>query len=367
MKPRKKDNPRVDWSGFTRLLLAWFKQHKRNLPWRNTQDPYAIWISEVMLQQTQVKTAIPYYLNFLKKFPTLPALAEAPFQEVLKSWEGLGYYSRARHLHSTAKEVRQKYGGNLPNKRDALLSLAGIGPYTASAVASIAFGEASPVVDGNVWRVFSRLLADSSLPDKGKTKTFQILTGVIPHQDPSSFNQALMELGSMICLPKNPDCPNCPVQKFCQAFRLKQVDKFPRKPPKKKLPHKHWITLVLQRKDQVILRQRPLRGIWGGLWEFPTANAQITESTSKTALRFAKSLNLNQKIIKPELRSPIPHAFSHFKVTIHPFWIGLAEAKTDPDLVWTDIHQNPYPMPKPHLKILEVLKQQKAPLAQTAF
>lgn len=338
---------------FTGALLAWFHEHKRDLPWRRSSDPYAIWLSEMMLQQTQVKTALPYYDRFLARFPDVQSLANASLQEVLKCWEGLGYYSRARHLHSTAREVRARYGGRFPETREALIRLPGIGPYTASAVASIAFHEATPVVDGNVWRVFSRILADESKVEQGKKKIFEFLKSIIPANDPGSFNQAIMELGSLVCTPKNPNCTSCPVRNFCLAFKRNKVAQFPRISGKKKLPHRNWIALVIRRKNKVLLRQRPMSGIWGGLWEFPTFPVKTVKHLPDQVKDFAGTLAL-QEIFEPKKMEPIPHTFSHFKLTLHPFHLELKQNSTLKGN-WIILGRNPYPMPKPHLKLLEQL------------
>lgn len=335
-------------------LLSWYHQHKRDLPWRQTHNPYAIWLSEMMLQQTQVTTVIPYFQKFLEKFPSIGALAEAPLQQVLKSWEGLGYYTRARHLHSTAREVCAKYGGKIPNRHDVLLSLPGIGAYTAAAIASIAFDEAVPVVDGNVLRVFSRVLADDSPPEKAKKNIAEFLAGLIPPDEPGSFNQAMMELGSLVCTVKNPKCALCPIQSFCRAYKLGKVLDYPRKAIKKMLPAQQWIALAAVNDRKILLRQRPLKGIWGGLWELPSIPNQNKKGFQKEADQLLRKLGTGP--FKIEKLRPVKHTFSHFKLTIHPFLARLKNKFAPQNHVWANLDDNPYPMPAPYVKLLASLK-----------
>jgi len=342
-----------DWKPFIEALLTWYHQNKRDLPWRRTQDPYTIWISEIMLQQTQVKTAIPYFEKFIGRFPGIDALAKASLQEVLKNWEGLGYYSRARHLHSAAKEVRIKYAGRFPEDRETLLSLPGIGLYTAGAIASIAFGKPTPVVDGNVWRVFSRILADGNDAEHGKKALYQLLEEIIPASDPSSFNQALMELGALICTPKAPQCGICPVRKFCRARASKQVERFPVKALKRRNPHKVWVTLLVADGKRFLIEQRPLQGIWGGLWIFPSLPVEQNEILPAVK-KLAKQFSLSNRPSFESLPS-IDHAFTHFKLTLHPYFVRSDSSEKKKGATWIDPSDNPYPMPAPYLKILKLL------------
>jgi A/G-specific adenine glycosylase len=351
--PRRKRNSLfcLPVNELSKALLYWFEKNKRDLPWRQNANPYAIWISEVMLQQTQVETVLPYFKRFLKRFPNVEILSSASLEEVLKYWEGLGYYSRARHLHSAAKEIRGRYAGELPRDYEHLRALPGIGEYTASAIVSIAFNQPFPVVDGNVHRVFSRVLAIAEPKEVSKKKIYSFLKKIIPHENPSSFNQAIMELGALVCLPKNPKCSLCPIQDFCKAFQEKRVEDFPMKSPKKNLPHENWIVLAVKKKKEVLLRQRPLEGLWGGLWELPMFKK---EGKSLDAKPLCKQLGIKGKLIK--LKS-VKHTFSHFKVTLHPFWIEVEEDFfPSKKYVWEDLFFPTKPLPAPHLKILKLLQ-----------
>ena len=250
-------------------LLRWFDRAQRDLPWRRTRDPYAIWISEVMLQQTQVATVIPYFERFLLKFPTLAALAAAPQAEVLSRWSGLGYYARARNLHRAAQVVVAEHAGALPASVEQLLELPGFGRYTAGAVASIAFGARAPLVDGNVARVLTRLFAiDDPKPDR---LLWDLAAQLVPAKRPGDFNQALMELGATICLPAAPLCLLCPVRADCQALAEGRVEQLP--PPKVRAARKqlHLAVAVCRRGPKLLVMRRDDGGLFGGLWELPSA------------------------------------------------------------------------------------------------
>jgi A/G-specific adenine glycosylase len=254
-------------------LLAWFSRHKRDLPWRGVDDPYAIWISEVMLQQTQVVTVIPYYRRFLERFPTVRALAKAELSEVLGLWKGLGYYSRARNLHRAAQQIAKEHGGALPSSAEALLELPGFGRYTAGAVASIAFGEQAPLVDGNVARVLSRLCAVEGAPgDRVREAKLWALAGdLVKGKNPGDLNQALMELGATVCLPKGPLCLLCPVSTDCAALKQGRVEALPQarvRAPRKSLA---FAVAVCRKGPKLLLARRPEGGLFGGLWELPCA------------------------------------------------------------------------------------------------
>ncbi|HLL52769.1 MAG TPA: A/G-specific adenine glycosylase [Myxococcaceae bacterium] len=254
-------------------LLAWFDRDKRDLPWRRTRDPYAIWLSEVMLQQTQVSTVIPYWTRFLERFPTVRALAEAPLGDVLALWRGLGYYARARNLHRAAQEVVSRFGGALPATVEELSSLPGFGRYTAGAVASIAFGQPAPLVDGNVARVLSRLCEVDGPPgDRERERTlWQLAEALAPGERPGDLNQSLMELGALLCKPEAPTCLLCPVREHCRALRAGRVAELP--PPKVRAARKHLRLAVAvweRREKRVLLGRREEKGLFGGLWELPS-------------------------------------------------------------------------------------------------
>jgi A/G-specific adenine glycosylase len=252
-------------------LLEWFDRNQRDLPWRKTKDPYAIWVSEVMLQQTQVDRVIPYYQRFLEAFPTVKALATADLADVLSLWSGLGYYSRARNLHAAATELVLKFKGRLPGTVDELRTLPGFGRYTAGAVASIAFGVEAPLVDGNVARVLSRLFEIEGAPnDKAREASLWAVAALLVEGSrPGDLNQALMELGATVCTPANPSCLLCPVQKQCRALAAGRVDELP--PPRKLPPRKRLeLAVALSHRDgNVLLARRAEKGLFGGLWEMP--------------------------------------------------------------------------------------------------
>lgn len=260
---------------FAEQLLDWYDENKRDLPWRKNNDPYRVWVSEIMLQQTRVDTVIPYYERFMEKFPTLDALAEAPEDEVLKSWEGLGYYSRARNLHAAAKEVKARYGSRVPDNKRDILSLKGIGPYTAGAILSIAFGQPEPAIDGNVMRVLSRffLITDDIAKPSTRTAMEELLRETIPTDRAGDFNQALMEFGALLCTPKGPHCLICPVMSQCRG-RLEGMEqslpvKKKAKPPR---PVQRLVAFVEGEGEQAgkfLIRRRPDGGLLAKLWELP--------------------------------------------------------------------------------------------------
>lgn len=301
-------------------LLQWFQKNKRDLPWRKTLDPYAIWISEIMLQQTQVNTVIPYYNHFLKTFPTIRYLAKANLSKVLKVWEGLGYYSRARNLHQASRIIANHLKGKIPKTPKDLLSLPGIGRYTAGAVLSIAYNKEAPILDGNVKRVLSRLFVVSGHPKKTEEILWPLSESLIPKGSPGAFNQALMDLGSMTCTPKNPNCLGCPLKNLCQGYLSGKPESYPLRSVKKKVPHIEAIAAVIQKNGKVLLRQRPPKGLLGGLWEFPNWKIE-EERRSMLRLRLRnyikKEMGMNVKVKEP--MGIFQQTFSHFELTLHVF------------------------------------------------
>lgn len=256
---------------FSSDLLEWFGRNQREMPWRTHRDPYWVWVSEAMLQQTQVATVIPYFLRFIDQFPSVEVLASAELQSVLKAWEGLGYYSRARNLHRAAQTIVSDYGGNLPSDYAQLQTLPGFGPYIAAAVASIAFEVPVPVVDGNVLRVFARYwgIEEDIRNSKVRNVVFDRLRLPISTVQPSQFNQAIMELGALVCTPKNPDCTACPLSRSCYGHTHDQVDRLPYKSTKPPVPH-HVIGVgVIRKSGKVLIGRRKESQMLGGLWEFP--------------------------------------------------------------------------------------------------
>lgn len=323
-------------SSVTEPLLAWYRQHARQMPWRMPgqrsgqahPDPYAVWVSEIMLQQTRVETVLPYFERWMKRFPDVASLASATQQEVLTIWEGLGYYSRARSLHRAAQKVITEYGGRLPDTVEQLLRLPGIGRYTAGAIASIAFGVDAPALDGNIRRVLARLF-DVEIPARsgeGEKRLWELAATHLPPGEAGNYNQALMDLGAMICTPKKPVCAACPLQTQCLAYQHGVQEQRPVMAPRPALPHYTVAAAVIQRDGKVLIAQRPQNGLLGGLWEFPGGKLQAGESLPECL----------EREICEELQAEIEigpafgvyrHAFTHFKVTLHAFrcWLGGAE------------------------------------------
>lgn len=307
------------------LLLAWWDDGHADLPWRRSRDPYRIWVSEIMLQQTQIATVIDYFERWMTRFPTVEALAEAPLDDVLKLWEGLGYYSRARNLHSAAQTVVTEYGGKLPTSAEALQKLKGIGRYTAGAIASIAFEEPVPVLDGNVIRVLSRLtdLPDDTTQTATKKHLWAVAAAAVPAQRPGDYNQALMELGQQICTPTTPSCPDCPAAAGCRARQNGTQHERPVKRKKKRTPHYDVAAGVIYREDgRFLIAQRPLDGLLGGLWEFPGGKQESGETLPETLVReIREELGVE---IRPNFPiASVKHAFTHFRITLHAFHATL--------------------------------------------
>lgn len=301
-------------------LLAWYEQSKTSLPWRGTNDIYKVWLSEILLQQTQIETVIPYYKRFLERYPTIFALASAPLDDVLKLWEGLGYYSRARYLHQTARRIVFDYGGLWPQTAKELQLLPGIGRYTAGAIASIIYQERTPVVDGNVIRVLSRLLdltEDVSRADV-KARLWQIAADWVPAERPGDYNQALMELGQRICRPRDPECGDCPLGDLCLAKQRGTQTMRPVKAPKTPIPHYDVAAGLIWHNEQLLIAQRPPDGLLGGLWEFPGGKRENGE-TLEACLRRELREELAIDVEVGALFVKVKHAFTHFKITLYAY------------------------------------------------
>ncbi|MBI3537922.1 MAG: A/G-specific adenine glycosylase [Chloroflexi bacterium] len=306
---------------FSRRLLAWYAKHKRDLPWRRAaRDPYRVWVSEILLQQTQVATVIPYYKKFLARFPTVHALARAKLDTVLKTWEGVGYYARARNLHRAAKEIRARFDGKLPTTVAELLTLPGIGRYTASAIASIAFDRDAAIVDGNVTRVLCRFFGIRRNIQLAKTKTtlWDLAAALVPRGRAGDYNQALMDLGATICAPRNPTCARCPLTRACRARRLGIQEKIPIKTKKKKLPHYVIGAGVIYKGKQILIAKRNANDLLGGLWEFPGGKRARGESLPACVAREVRE-EVGIEIVVAREIAVVPHAFSHFTITLHFF------------------------------------------------
>ncbi|MGD6966135.1 A/G-specific adenine glycosylase [Rossellomorea vietnamensis] len=304
----------IDIEAFKEDLLNWFTAEQRQLPWREDSDPYKVWVSEIMLQQTRVDTVIPYFLNFISKFPTIEALASADEEDVLKAWEGLGYYSRARNLQSAVKEVRDSYGGIVPSEPKEISQLKGVGPYTAGAILSIAYGKPEPAVDGNVMRVLSRILTiweDIAKPSSRKVFE-EAVRKLISHENPSYFNQALMELGALICTPTSPKCLLCPVREHCSAFHEGVQDTLPVKTKKKSVKKLQMAAVVLKNEDgNYLIHKRSAKGLLANLWEFPNCEVDSFGSQRKQLEDFLQEEFNVEAAIENGLLTKIQHIFSH--------------------------------------------------------
>ena len=301
-------------------LLAWFRKNARDLPWRRTKDPYAIWVAEIMFQQTQSDTVKPYYAKFLKRFPTARRLAKARLDDVLKVWEGLGYYGRARNLHLAAGQIVRDFGGSVPQAREDLLKLPGIGHYTAGAIASIAFNQDEPVVDGNVARVLCRLFRIRQDPrSTGTQKRLWRLAGeLLPSGRARLFNQAMMELGATVCLPRKPRCKDCPLERLCEAKAHHEQARLPRRVRKKPLPRHIAVVGIIYEKGKILIDKRKPGGLLGGLWELPGGKVGKRESLEAALLREVREeLGVKIRILRPLVT--VEHAYSHFAVTLHAF------------------------------------------------
>ena len=302
----------------SRRLLAWYRTNRREMPWRGHPDPYAVWISEIMLQQTQVDTVRPYFSRFLSRFPTLSDLAAADDNTVLKQWEGLGYYSRARNLRQAAQTVATQHDGALPQSVSALTSLPGIGPYTAAAIASICFGVAEPVVDGNVARVFARLwlLTDDFTKTAPRAALAERLRPLVVASDtPGDINQAMMELGALVCTPRDPACARCPLRHTCGALVTGSQDAFPRKNPRKPLPERHAAGVILHdRRQRLLLVQRKATGLLGGLWELPGGELPAAHATADVTRLVRLQTGLSPVALAPA--GALRHTFSHFRLRL---------------------------------------------------
>ncbi len=327
------DAPRSTLSSSPRWLtqlLHWYSMHQRPMPWRDDPSPYKVWISEIMLQQTRVTAVIPYFERFLAAFPDVQTLANAPQENVLKIWEGLGYYSRARNLHAAAKIISFERNGQFPDTEKDWHTLPGVGPYTAAAIASIACGKTAAAIDGNVMRVWSRMrgVEEDMSTSAWRDKARQDLVRYARKCNPSLFNQAMMELGALVCLPRKPICSECPLQKVCIAHRTKRTDVIPFRKKAASIPHRHEVVLIVTYKNSnethILLRQRPHTGLLAGLWEFPSLEiTSLKMPLPRKARDLAKRLGMpsESKLTKS---TTVEHAFTHFRQTLHVFQAKLS-------------------------------------------
>lgn len=338
-------------------LLKWYAKHGRAMPWRGHPDPYAVWVSEIMLQQTRVETAIPYFEKWMELFPNVNSLAKAKERDVLNAWEGLGYYTRARNMHKAAKIIASDHNGQLPRDLQALRSLPGIGRYTVGAIASIAFKMDEPTLDGNLRRVFARLYDVTEYADSpsGEKILWDLASKNLPKGKAGDYNQALMDLGATVCLPKNPRCSHCPLLSICNARKNGTQERRPVLKPKKQVPPQyiHAAAVIVER-GRVLLSQRPQNGLLGGMWEFP--NVRVEENPAgelEKALKAATKF----RVKKMEALTVVAHAYSHFKVVVHAFICQKVSIPKQKNLKWVKLSElDDYPMGKVDRQIAQKIK-----------
>ncbi len=344
-------------------LIRWYLANKRDLPWRKTTHPYPIWVSEVMLQQTQVNTVLPYYSRFLKVFGSLDCFARADLQDVLKVWEGLGYYARARNFHRAAGIVLDRHGGIVPDTWDEFRQLPGVGDYIAAAVLSLAYNRAYPVVDGNVKRVLARLfMEDTPINASASMRIFKTSAGrLLAPRTPGTFNQAIMELGALVCKPQRPRCDGCPLQQSCAAYAADRVARYPKKQEKSPIPRFDIAVGVVFKKGRVLITRRKAEGLLGGLWEFPGGKIKDKESTEQACVREIRE-ETNLSVAVDFHLSRVKHAYTHFKIVMDVFCCayvsGRVKLKGPVDHRWIKIDDlTAYPFPKANHKFFPELKK----------
>jgi A/G-specific adenine glycosylase len=352
-------------------LLSWARSCLRDLPWRRQRDPYRVWVSEIMLQQTRVETVIPYYERWMAHFPTVDVLARANLQEVLKCWEGLGYYARGRNLHRSAQIVVTQYGGQLPDNHADLMALPGIGPYTAGAILSIAFGHDVAALDGNVRRVLCRLFAIDADPRRPETRQmlWALAGSLVPSQDGGLFNEGMMDLGATICTPKSPGCAHCPLGEPCQGYASGSPESYPRRMHRRPLPHYRVAAAVTWRDGHILIAQRPLHGLLGGLWEFPGGKVEPGETLPECLKRELRE-EMDIDVDVGRQLAVVRHAYTHLRVTVYAFECSY-RCDQDPSLIgvrdwrWVTLADlDQYAFPVVDQRIIAVLRN---PWEQTVF
>jgi len=340
---------------FAQRLIDWQKQYGRHdLPWQNTTDPYAIWVSEIMLQQTQVAAVIGYYQKFMQRFPDIATLANATQDEVLQHWSGLGYYSRARNLHNAAQTIMDEYQGVFPSDFATIQTLSGIGRSTAAAIASFAFNEVQTILDGNVKRVLARYFAIEGWPGTPKIEKqlWSLAESLLPKTEMVAYTQGLMDLGATLCTRNKPQCSRCPLADGCEAFKQNRVKQLPTPKPRKSTPEKSITMLILQQGDCILLEKRPPSGIWGGLWSFP--ETELTENIAEHAKnRFSLQVDAAEPLAQ------LSHAFTHFKLNIQPQPLIVTSKHTqlgEAGHMWLNVEDAlGAAIPTPVRKILQIL------------
>ncbi|SKA75896.1 A/G-specific DNA-adenine glycosylase [Desulfobaculum bizertense DSM 18034] len=350
---------------FSPTLIAWFKKIQRPLPWRQDYLPYHVWISEIMLQQTQMDRAVPYFERWMDRFPTIASIADAPEDEILKYWEGLGYYTRARNIRKAALVICAEHGGEFPAEHKAILALPGIGPYTAGAIASLAFGLDVPAIDANVERVYARLFdIDSPIKEKDAKKRVEALSAeLLPAGQARDYNQAVMELGALICTPRAPRCESCPVAEHCEARRLDIVAFRPVPGKKKDITPLNVVCGVLEHKGKIYIQKRPQGAVWGGLWEFPGGSIEAGESPEQAVVReFQEETGFQVRIA--DKISIVRHGYTRFRVTLHCYFLQ-ADAPLPPstmsaadECLWATPEQiTERAFPAGHRKLIDLMRQ----------
>ena len=352
-------------------LLSWFARHGRDLPWRRTYDPYHIWLSEIMLQQTQMNRVIGYFERWLQRYPDIDALAAAQEEDVLKLWEGLGYYSRARNLLKTARLLATDFEGKLPADAHQLLQMPGIGRYTVGAILSLAFNQDQPVVDGNVERIFARLY-DLDSPVKTKENhqfIWQQAERLLPAGKARWFNQALMELGALLCLPKNPRCRECPINDHCESLRLGITEERPVPGKGRTIIPIEVATGILTHQDKVFIQKRRATGVWANLWEFPGGQVEPGESPEEAVVREIYE-ETEFRVKRTEKITVVRHGYTNYRVTLHCFFCSLAPGATQPVLHaaqeyrwidWDELAR--FAFPAGHRKLIDLLHGGKPQMA----
>ncbi len=344
-------------------LLKWYKKHHRELPWRKTDDPFSIWVSEVMLQQTQVKTVVPYYWKFLERFPDAKKLAAADLHSLLKAWEGMGSYARARNLHRAAQMVVTEFDGNIPTTWEDFRRLPGVGEYIAAAVMSIAFDQPYAAIDGNVKRVLARLRRIHAPTNKSSSyKTFKAAAErLLDRKNPGMFNQAIMELGALVCTPTNPKCTRCPVRTDCLAYGSCRVKEYPRRIKTAPPPVHHIAVGVVTKSNHVLITQRKPDGLLGGLWEFPGGKIKKNETPETACIREIKE-EVGLIVEVDSYVTRVRHAYTHFKIMVDVFCCrfiaGRVRLNGPTDYRWIRLNQiAKFPFPKANHKCIPFLKK----------
>jgi A/G-specific adenine glycosylase len=353
--------------GFSRAVIDWQRSHGRHaLPWQNTRDAYRIWLSEIMLQQTQVSAVLGYYARFLERFPTVQALAEAPVEDVMACWAGLGYYTRARNLHACARRVVAEYGGVFPSDPALLAGLPGIGRSTAAAISAFSSGTRAAILDGNVKRVFARVFGIDQYPGLKPVEDalWRRAEALLPEggEGIEAYTQGLMDLGATLCTRSRPDCPRCPLQDRCIAYATGRTAELPVRKPKKATPEKRAQMLVVIDRGQVLLEQRPGSGIWGGLLSLPEVDGHLPLDEDAEELDIGAASEAAERfgaVAETEALLPLEHGFTHYKLHIHPYRIALASRGDLPaGYVWWDLARiDEAALPSPIKKLLGLLGQ----------